>query len=157
MESIGKSMMVDILNKYYKNQKDLKNLLKLSKDTKIEFKINEKDVSQNVMEFKKGDKVYHSAKYELLGYYILETKQWNWAWAMSKGLQSDTTTANKVLRYGLSIEQDDMINEILKESRFVISNRTAYDIFIAYIAYISKAKQIFNYPKDDIIQVFVLH
>lgn len=109
------------------------------------------DTEKNIITFNKD-----SYNYEILGIYHNVNKVWIWGWLLPDRNPKDLGLVTKLLNYGLNIHIDDTnplfalylyIKTNLINSRFLIKNRSQFDIILAVTKKLLKSNCMFLYPR----------
>ena len=87
------------------------------------------------------------SKYETIGFYIPKSKNWKWAWAVSRLNNNSTAQSKKLLSYALDLDfrKNYLVKSLLINSNVMMKNNIQLDIHLALYSYKCKKKMIFKY------------
>jgi hypothetical protein len=102
--------------------------------------VNNKNFPNDIHFLDKDKNLILKSKYETIGFYIPKTKNWKWAWAISRLSNNLTTQSKKLLSYALDLDKNYLVKSLLINSNVIMKNDIQLDIYLALFSYKCKKK-----------------
>jgi hypothetical protein len=101
---------------------------------------NNHNITDSVIFYDKNNKIIFESSFEVLSFYIPNTRVWKWAWSTPSAQKKSSIISRKILNYALELDhnKDFMLKTTLINSKIKIINNIQLDIYIALSASLSK-------------------